>query len=193
MAKQQHDSQDLVFAWDEANRSGYALLTVEANPRLLAFGVAGGSTDERRRREILTAFFAVEHEYTGEGSRVVAVYLEDNHWQTNRGGHPTRQSLRAVWKLREVLGWIEMACTLYRWRSVAVQADVWRKAIYGRQWIKGADRAKYKALSTMLARSLFPALGGKSLSHDEAEAILIGVYGAREEWSATQKKRRGKA
>jgi hypothetical protein len=178
-----------VLAWDEANRSGYALLTVAATPQLIGFGVATGTTDEARRREILRVFYEVEQDHVGDGVRMAAVYMEDHHLQLE-GGRATGKSIRAVWKLRTVLGWLEMACTLYRWRPVAVAADVWRRAVYGRQWIKGADRERYKELAPMLVRSLFPHLGRALLSHDEAEAILIGVYGAREEWRARQQKRR---
>lgn len=188
MVNQDSIGQDLVLAFDEANRSGFALLTVGANPKLLGFGVATGTTDDARRREILKVFFEVEQDHVGEGARMAAVYMEDQHLQLS-GGKATGTSLRAVWKLRTVLGWLEMACTLYRWRSVPVQADVWRRAVYGRQWIKGADRERYKALAPVVVKSLFPHLGSKSLSHDEAEAILIGVYGAREEWRAAQEKK----
>ena len=179
MAKTPRFEGDVVLSFDEANRSGFAVLSVDVNPRLLAFGVVGGSTDERRRRELLKVFYEVEQEYSGDGCRVVAVYMEDQHVE---GKQITAKSLRAIWKLRLIAGWIELAATLYRWQSKAVKARKWRRAMYGKRWIKGADRARYKALSIIVVRALFPQLARAKLSHDEAEAILIGVYGAREEY-----------
>ena len=171
-----------ILALDAANKTGWAIVPVSANPTPESWGTIGGSTDKARRRGIRKRFFEVEAKYArGNGDKVL-VYIEDQHVQRGPGGIITPESLRAVWKLRLIMGWFEMACEEYVWPFEAVAVKDWRKAMYGKQWTKGAGRAKYKTLAVFMVRAMFPRITFTGLTHDEAEAILIGCYGAKREW-----------
>ena len=169
------DSTRVVIAFDLANKTGWAVMRVECNPTLIASGTIGGSNDRLRRRNLLQAAASLAERFDGDVARA---YLEEPF-------HPQNGSQqRASWKLRTILGWYEMACELYRWPIETVEAQAWRRGMFGKVG-KGMRRDKLKRLAVSTVASMFSLTVG----HDEAEAIMIAAWGAKREWIAQQRNR----
>ena len=182
---------DCIIAFDAANTTGWAAFSIECAPRLLAYGEINGSTDKVRMRYLASEFAKIE---ANLGDAIRKAFIEDQYLDTKakqKIGNKwyakiTTVSLRAVVKLKRVVGWYEMACSMYGWPTEMVPIHEWRRDVYGKDWMKSLDRDRAKALARSLVAIEFPQLG--PLSHDICEAILMGRRCAKREWLKRMKK-----
>jgi hypothetical protein len=159
---------DLVLGWDGANCAGFALATVCADPRISLSGVVRGTTDARRLRNLWDAVNKVQ---AACDDLVVCVFAEQP-WL--HGESP--ESKRAYGKLCRVTGWIEAAAAFYSYPARLVRPEVWRAAMIGGP--ANRSREDWKRIALAMVRSLDMA----PVTHDEAEACLIALYGAKTIW-----------
>jgi Holliday junction resolvasome RuvABC endonuclease subunit len=172
------DALTTVLGIDGALTSGWAVLSVEASPRWIGSGVLRGTNDDKRRRNILDLFTTLDS--PDYGVRLVA--LEGQFLDTS-SLTAQRISQRAVWQLRRVLGWYEMACTLTHIPCETVQPDEWRAAVFGRAFVKGLPRERLKALAVQYVAAQYRIVASR---HDEAEAVCIAYYAALRAWVRQQ-------